>query len=363
MIYQELRIYYMSGTGNSYRISKFAEEAAKSFGMESSLIAASGTSHINESSGNRKKILGFVYPSHGFTMPWSTLKFVLRLPRGKSTDAFTMAARGSLRFGKLIIPGMSGTGTFIVSIILFLKGYNVRGAMSVNMPSNWSSLHPPQKLKNTSEIIRRAKKRVARFSEKIFSGKRVWFTLNNLYEIIFGILLFPISVGYIFIGRIYLAKIFFANSNCNHCGLCVKNCVHNGVKLFGKKGIPYWTYHCESCMKCTYVCPKNAIEAGHSWAVILFYIALLPASVYLLSFLNDFIPGIIELRRGWTRDILDALYWYPAMFISYFLFYLLMRIPFINWIFTHTTMTHFKFWGRYFEPDTKVSELALKNKD
>jgi len=55
-------------------------------------------------------------------------------------------------------------------------------------------------------------------------------------------------------------------------------------------------------------------------------------------------------------------YYYPAIFTSYYIFNALIRIPAINWIFTHTTMTHLSFWGRYREPDTKLKNIAARKK-
>ena len=354
MLYKNIKIYFMTGTGNSYRVSKFIEEIAKNDGSNTILLSTKDARQNEKLLNIKNDLIGIVFPNHGFTMPWEILKFLWKLPHTKSAHAFSIATRGSLKFGKIFIPGMSGSATFIVALILRFKGYNVRGVMSVNMPSNWSTFHPIQSREKHSAIIERAEKRVTLFMDRILSGKKVWLTLNNLYEIISGLLLSLISIGYLLIGRFFHSKLFFANSNCNGCGICEKNCPYNAIKLIGKKDIPYWTYHCESCMKCTALCPKNAIEIGQSWGVILYFIAVFPISVYVLSSLNKYFPGAADFRGSWVSDIIDLLYWYPAIFISYFIFYLLLRIPFVNWIFTHTTMTHFKFWGRYKEPNTNL---------
>jgi hypothetical protein len=42
-----------------------------------------------------------------------------------------------MKFGPVFIPGISGSAPFIVALILFLKGYKVRGAMSTRLhPGN-----------------------------------------------------------------------------------------------------------------------------------------------------------------------------------------------------------------------------------
>lgn len=62
---------------------------------------------------------------------------------------------------------------------------------------------------------------------------------------------------------------FFANKNCDGCGLCANYCSIKAIKMRGKENPkPFWKYNCESCMRCAAFCPHNAIEAGHSWGVI-----------------------------------------------------------------------------------------------
>ena len=74
-------------------------------------------------------------------------------------------------------------GAIIIALILYLKGYRIRGILSLDMPSNWTSLHPALKPKNIEAIIKRAQPRATAFMEKILAGAPVWFTLNNLWEV------------------------------------------------------------------------------------------------------------------------------------------------------------------------------------
>ena len=46
--------------------------------------------------------------------------------------------------------------------------------------------------------------------------------------------------------------------------------------------------------------------------------------------------------------------------ISYYIFNTLVRVPAINWIFTHTTMTHWYRWGRYREPNTQLKNISVR---
>lgn len=55
-------------------------------------------------------------------------------------------------------------------------------------------------------------------------------------------------------------KKFCVSGECNHCGLCEKECPVSNIKLVGGK--PEWQHQCESCLKYIQFCPKNAINYG-----------------------------------------------------------------------------------------------------
>ena len=357
--YQSATICFWSGTGNSYRVANWMGTIAENSGLDTQILSFDKTESTIVSLANGGAFISLVFPTHGFTAPWHVVKFVWNLPQGNSTDVYCVATRAGLKFGSVFIPGISGSATFVISLILLLKGYKVNGTMSVDMPSNWYSLHPIQSTKSHEAIIERAEHKVAGFMEKVLSHSKVWLTGNNLYEALLGILLSLLSVGYLLFGKFFLAKLFFASSRCDGCGLCATNCTVNAIAMRGRnKRRPYWKYNCESCMRCAAVCPQNAIEAGHSWGVILYFITAIPISSYLLSLLGADPGSSAEPNSNLLGNILTMFYFYPAIFISYYVFSLLLRIPLMNYLFTHTTMTHFRFWGRYREPNTKLRDIS-----
>ncbi len=359
MEYKSATICFWSGTGNSYRVSNWLGKIADKRGLKTQIISLDKAISEKIFPAEKEGFMAIVFPTHGFTAPWHVLKTVWKLPQGNANHVFCLATRAGLKFGSLFIPGISGSATFIIALLLLIKGYKVRGAMSIDMPSNWFSLHPIQCLTNHEAIIDRAEHKVASFIEKVLSDSKIWFTGNNLYEIILGTLLSFISIAYLLMGRFFLAKLFFANNNCDGCGICEQNCTVKAIAMRGKdRHIPFWKYKCESCMKCAAFCPRNAIEAGHSWGVILYFISVFPISVYLLSLIGFDPASIGNHGRSLICNLLDILYFYPAIFISYYIFNLLVRIPSLNFFFTHTTMTHLSFWGRYREPKTKLKELS-----
>jgi hypothetical protein len=109
-------------------------------------------------------------------------------------------------------------------------------------------------------------------------------------------------------------------------------------------------------MRCMSFCPTQAVEAGHSWLIILYMITSVPIATYLFAWLGGLFPGSLIMDGHWIREIINFIYIYPALFISYYIFDLLLRIPVINSIFTYTTLTHI--YRRSHEPDTKLKDLT-----
>lgn len=362
-LYKKVLTYYLSGTGNSFRISRLIGDISEEKGLNTIVMSVNEATPLTDIDDSGNCILGLVFPTHGFTAPWYIIKFACRLPRVKKTHAFCIATRAGLRFGTVFTPGIGGSATFLVAAILLIKGFRVQGVTGIDMPSNWYSFHPIQKKESISLIINRAKVKSSDFMNQILAGKKCWFTPTNLYEALWTPLLAIISLAYLFFGRFFLAKLFFANLDCDGCGICANNCPVNGIEMVGKQNPrPFWKYNCESCMRCAAFCPKKAIEAGHSWGVILWMITTVPVSYYLITGLNKYLPNLSGLIDIKIKKILDIIYFYSSLVLSYHLFQLLIKFKPFKLLFTWTTLTHLRVWGRYREPDTKLRQLQSKKK-
>ena len=323
-------IYVNTGTGNSLKVALWMKELAQA----TNVVLMNFGNPAEELKPHDR--LGLVTPTHGFTAPWLAIKFACKLPAGKKREAFCVATRAGIVVKGLQPPGLSGTTCYLLALILFLKGYKVKGIVSVNMPSNWIQMHPGHSLFHIYQIKERSKKQIERFYRAILKGDYFWWKVNNAYEFIFGLLLSPVSLFYLLIGRFTLAKIFFTNSSCDTCGLCAEACPVGAIS-FGLDKKLFWGYQCEACMRCMAYCPKQAIEASH------------PLLFFYLFFYNKIIGKYFVMlitRLGAS---------YGLVFGFYQFFHLLSKITWVNKIFTYTTFTHY--WRRYHEPETKLSDL------
>lgn len=359
MAYVDATIYFLTGTGNSFRVAAWLAEAAQGRGITARVLPIQSGRPAAEVKDSESSLVGLVMPTHGFTAPWPMIRFALRMPRRRRTHAFVMPTRAGTKIGRFFLPGLEGTAGYLIASILALRGYRIQGALAADMPSNWMAVHPGFSAETARAIAARTRRRVLEFGERVLGGERY---LGGIVPLVLGLALLPVSVAYVVLGRFVLAKLFFASSQCTGCGLCAAHCPHQAIRMWrvwgSKEPRPYWTYNCDSCMRCMAYCPTSAVEVGHSFGAILYYVTTIPAWAYLLDWLAGSAPILATLRRGWLALAARYAYVLLSVYLAYLLFTLLLRLPVVNRLFTVTTLTHY--WRRYHEPDTGVVDLSAK---
>jgi len=353
--YENANIYYLSGTGNTYRVATWVGEELEDKKIKVCISAFEKANPTAEIIPGEKTLLGLFMPTHGFTAPWMMIRFALKLPKGMGTHAFVSATRGGTKFGKIILPGFEGTAAYLLALILKIKGYKVRGVIGIDMPLNWTALVPGYKEKNARDIGAPQEPKIKTFIKAILNGEKQ-FGFWTFVSLFLGILILPFSLGYLLIARFFLSKLFFSTNACNSCGICAENCPASAIQMRGKiEPRPYWTFKCESCMRCMNFCPQNAIESSHLLAIGLIYLASIPVGSLIIEWISKFIPFL----EGVVGTPISVLFQYGYMLLSfvlvYFIFYHLTKIRFFNTLFTKGTLTHY--YRRYRQPGIKIKDL------
>ena len=353
--YENANIYYLSGTGNTYRVATWVGEELEDKKIKVCISAFEKANPTAEIIPGEKTLLGLFMPTHGFTAPWMMIRFALKLPKGMGTHAFVSATRGGTKFGKIILPGFEGTAAYLLALILKIKGYKVRGVIGIDMPLNWTALVPGYKEKNARDIGAPQEPKIKTFIKAILNGEKQ-FGFWTFVSLFLGILILPFSLGYLLIARFFLSKLFFSTNACNGCGICAENCPASAIQMRGKiEPRPYWTFKCESCMRCMNFCPQNAIEASHLLAIGLIYLTSIPVGSLIIEWISKFIPFL----EGVVGTPISVLFQYGYMLLSfvlvYFIFYHLTKIRFFNTLFTRGTLTHY--YRRYRQPGIKIKDL------
>jgi ferredoxin len=237
--------------------------------------------------------------------------------------------------------------------LLALKGYAVRGTVPLDFPSNWMALHPGFSRRSAQAMIARQQAKMGRFLQRILAGVR---SFGGFVSFAFGLALLPVSIGYLLMGRFFLAKLFFASERCNGCGLCSEACAHHAIRMWGAEPRPYWTIDCESCMRCMAFCPRQAVEAGHSLGAVILLVLAIPVDVWAVQSLTQAWPALAP-AAGSVAGVLAYWAWgMVAIILTYALCALAMRLRPIRLLFSYTTFT--RLYRRYHEPSTALKQIV-----
>ena len=359
-----IKLYVMSGTGNTYRVAQWMKETAEGHNVPTKITMIDDVNQEKSETPGKISLYGVMFPAHGLMAPWSMIKFLFKMPSGNKAPVMILSTRGGIRIKSIIIPGAVGLGNYLAAIILLLNGYRVKGLFSLDMPANMINIHWGMNPQNIDAISTRARAKLLPVMDRILKGKYVFYLGNNLWELAWAVLLFwliPVfPILYLLIGKLYMAKVMFADNRCNGCGVCARYCPNKAIRMkqIRGKNRPFWTYHCEACMRCMAFCKEEAIIAGHSLGVILYFITSIPLITYCLyktNLVTTIMPGI---EIFWAKQLVEIIYIIPSLIISYRIFWLLVQIPFINTLFAYTSLT--RYFRRYHEPETRLKDLMSK---
>ena len=289
---------------------------------------------------------------HGFTTPWPVVRFALRLPRQQGTHALVITTRGGTKFGSLIVEGMEGTASWLIALILRLKGFRIRGVKGISMPVNWTAVMPGYSEQNSRKIIARAQPKAMAFIDNVLSGQR---RLHGWFPLLLGIILLPLSFGYLFFGRFFLAKTLYASDRCNGCGLCAKHCPSQAIDM--KNGRPYWTFSCHSCMRCMNLCPQNAIEGNYVLIAAMIWLSTLPIDALLMHWLGQLVARSPQAVSAPVQSLLLTAILFGILWALYALFHILLSMPWFNRLITALSPHPHHYYKRYREPDSNLKTM------
>ncbi|MDP8257505.1 MAG: EFR1 family ferrodoxin [Candidatus Alcyoniella australis] len=354
MSYSRCTLYFLSGTGNTARVAQWMARLAQQRTVETTAVPINRAPDTPFPDDCAQNLVGLLMPTHGFTAPWGMIRFALGLPRSKNRHALVAATRAGTKFGPLFLPGLEGTAAYLIALILALKGYHLRGVRGIDMPSNWITFHPGYSERSALAIGERNRPLAEKFVGNVLDGKRQF---RSIVPLLLGLLLLPVSIGYLLFGRFFLAKVLFASQDCDGCGLCAQNCPFQAIRMHGKNPRPYWSFSCESCMRCVSLCPQQAIQGGQSWAVLLWYTTTIPVGVWSLNLLAQHLPWLQSLEGSPLYWLIQYPYFLLCLFVMYWIANRLSRLRLINALLTYTTLTRLPCWRRYREPHTRLQRL------
>ena len=342
-----MRVFFFTGTGNSYWASKKIGAMANAEGKPCSVIPIDGLDPrgVDPPAGGTDELTGFIYPTHGFSLPWFMLRFIFLFPAGRGS-VFLVNNRAGMKMGKIFTPGLSGIAVILPMLILAAKGYRIIGTLPLDTPSNWISIHPGLRSHIIDSIFERRERDVAKLWSRIGRGK-YFFPAKFFIFLPLDLLVIQVSLAYMLFGRFILARSYVPDTSCDGCGICAQRCPVGAIRMHGKN--PYWTHRCESCMRCSNICPKVSINSSvplmilYTWVImgISSYSGLFNFLWVRINMIVSPLDQILYYAFLWTLIML-------LVYVQYIVVYLLRRFKPFNRIITYTTPV--KFWRRYMAP-------------
>ena len=229
-------IFYFSGTGNS---AWAARQLARLTGDEAYDITS--LNELPDMDGAKQ--IGFVFPIYAWGVPEIMAEFAKKLPW---PHGFT--------FGLCTCGADAGH-----AMKRFAKLYPLHSSYSLVMPNNYIIGSDTDEESEIRQKLTAAWAELERISGEIRRQEKVYQVHEGA---IAGIKSGLVNFGFNRFAR--SAKPFFAEDNCNGCGLCAANCPAHAIAL--KDGKPAWAAQCYQCMGCINACPQQAIQYGKATA-------------------------------------------------------------------------------------------------
>lgn len=242
------QIYYFSGTGNSLHIAKRIQSGLERSELVPIIGCLNSKTYTVSAPG-----IGFVFPIHVFTIPVVLQRFLTSFDLSKVKYFFAVATRG---------------GSFchvFKDLDRYLKKQKKRlnAAFYINMPNNyllhWEKPNPEQMKK----MFGNAEKKVEEIIEVVSQSRnKLKYEHGKFY---LEYMLLPLFAVIGNLTRYFgLDNKFYADDNCNSCGICESICLAERIKLVKNKPNWYGKKKCFFCFACIHYCPCHAIQFKNS---------------------------------------------------------------------------------------------------
>lgn len=249
MEYNTVTIACFSGTGGTELAAKYLERqlTEKGVKVQKKNIAKVSPLKIEESD-----LLLIMSPVYAFRLAELTERWIKKLPNGNHRHAAVISVSG----GGEVSPNTACRVP--AKKYLTRRGYEVVYENMVIMPSNFQTqVEPPLNL----ALLTVLPHKMETISKELLEGKKRLTVPKTKDKFItaFGVME---HLG----GRLFGKKLY-ATSDCNQCGLCVKNCPKKNIRM--ENGRPKFGWRCMWCLKCVYACHRKAIVPGIMKSIIL----------------------------------------------------------------------------------------------
>lgn len=243
-------IFYFSGTGNSMQAAKNIAECNQER-LISIAAAMNSKAEKFEYTLGEDEVVGFVYPVYAWAPPKIVLQFIDRLKFNNYKGNFT--------FSVATCGDDIGNTMKVLDSRMKRNGLHLDSCFSVRMPNNYIIGFDVDTKELEQKKLSKAEETLDTINKVIQDRKA------GVFEVVRGALpgLKTSVINPLFNSKGINTKKFYANDNCNGCGICEIVCSCRNIKVEGK---PKWGENCTQCLACLHFCPVKAIQYGKGTA-------------------------------------------------------------------------------------------------
>lgn len=239
-----LGLIYFSGTGNTRLVAEMIKSSFINLGWTVDMVrmedVMKGDAALDLS---KYDLIGFGSQVIGYGVPNLVKDFLKRLPRGQHQKTFIFRTAGG------VAPVNYNASKYMIRVLKD-KDYAVFHERLFSLGSNWIKRFSDPVV---HQLYLSTREKVDQMCRELIAGEDRFYQTGLLMRIGMGIVSFLSGQFFRIAGLDY--KVTDA---CGNCGLCVRNCPSQNIKL--KNGKVSFGLNCSVCMRCVYNCPKQAIE-------------------------------------------------------------------------------------------------------
>lgn len=232
-----MKIYYFSGTGNSFHVAKMIEKKI----TDSTVESIAEFRDINVMIDDKKVVI--VCPIYFYGIPHIVKEFLEHLNFDK-VEYFSFIFTAEYP---------NGVAVDMLQEICKRKNVMLNSCFYLKMPTNYIIKSKMLKPYEIERVLNKSEKKLDKIIEIIKKQKNHIEKDSKLYSIIVDA-----KKSYLKWEQIFsdFDLKFNAADNCSGCKLCEKHCPVGNITVNKK---PSWNNHCEACLKCINICPRQAI--------------------------------------------------------------------------------------------------------
>ncbi len=239
----KILLVYYTGTYNTRYLSDRVEERFLAMGDTVDRIEITSETPIMDVSDY--DLIGFSYPIYGFNSPAPFNRYVKKLSFKRRQRYFIYKNSGETF-------GMNNASSRTLLRLMRRRGGVFAGEYHFVMPYN---IHFPFEDDFVREILYYNKRLLDVMMKNLANGVLHTVKSKRLY-----------NLGAFFVGiqkvggnvNSFLYKV--DAEKCIGCMKCVRDCPHANIYL--KDGAIRFHHHCDMCMRCSFLCPRDAIRIG-----------------------------------------------------------------------------------------------------